>query len=67
MQQIVPGMTHQMTQLGGLGIGCHNPPAGQKGPTYLRLALCDMVTFPTLQSNHTNLRHGYVAPALMMW
>ena len=55
MQQVVPGMSHEMSQLGSFGVGGHNPPASQKRSTHSGLALHNMMAFPTLQDMCTTL------------
>ena len=55
MQQVVPGMGREMSQLGSFGVGGDNPPASQKGPTHPGLALHNVVASPALQCIYTKL------------
>lgn len=55
MQQVVPGMSHEMSQLGSFRVGGHNPPASQKGSTHSGLALHNMMALATLQDMCTTL------------
>ena len=58
MEEVVLGMTHEMTKLNSLRVGSHNSPACQQGPMHPGLGFADVVAFATLCATRRGQVHA---------